>query len=239
MSEREKKPLYIGHRQRLRDEVFGNLTGIADYKLLEMLLTFALPRIDTKPLARTLLDKFGTLRDTLDANREDLLQVEGMGPRSTDLWELMRELRCRYAESAVHEKETLRNVFTVVEMARARMSGLPKEELWMALVDTRLRLVHWALVAQGTINATHFYPQEIIRESLRRHAWGIILVHNHPAGTGPSQSDIDITHKLIAAAEAVDLYLLEHIVVTSTNYFGLREEGIFPKLKAGTDAPPF
>lgn len=239
MSEHDEKPLYLGHRQRLREEVLNNRTGIADYKLLEMLLTFAQPRKDTKPLARALLEKYGTLREVMDADREDLLQISGLGPRSADLWELMRELRCRYAESAVREKETLRGVYPVVEMARARMSGLPREELWMALVDTRLRLIHWERVAQGTLNATHFYPQEIIRESLKRHAWGIILVHNHPTGTAPSQSDIDITHKLIAAAEAVDLYLVEHIVVTSNNYYGLREEGIFPQLLPALDEPPF
>ncbi len=219
-----------GHRKRLREEVFSNLRTAPEYKLLELLLTFVLPRKDTRPLAHALLERFGSIRMVLDASAEDLLSIPGLGKKTTELWDLFRELQARYVECPIVQGETLATVHNVVKMARARLGNAKIEMLWVAYVDTRLHLISWVPFAQGTLNAALFFPQEVIREALRLHAWGIILVHNHPGGSGASAQDIDITRRMDEAARATDLCLLEHIILINDDYIGLREEGILPPL---------
>ncbi len=232
MSETASRPSYIGHRTRLRKDVMGTLSSTADDRLLEFLLTFALPRKDTKPLARALLQRFGNLRGVLDADRDSLLDVKGLGSGCADFFELLRELHARYEEAPVFRGERLCDNATVAAMARARLSGLQIEELWIALVDTRLHLLAWLPVSRGSINAALVNTQEIIRLCLKHHAWGFILVHNHPAGGKPSAQDIAITQKVEEAARAAGFFLLDHLVIMDNNYCGLREEGFLPPLAA-------
>ena len=231
MPKESTSPLYAGHRERLREEVMGNLFRAADYKLLELLLTYAIPRRDTKPAARALLESFGSLRGVLDAGREDLLRIPGIGARSADLLELFRELRARYEHSPLIRGVKLCSNKNVADMARVRLAGLKTEEIWAALVDSGLHLIHWECVAKGSLDAAFVNTSEIIRLCLSRRAWGLILVHNHPAGGKPSAQDVCITQKLEAAAQAVGIYLLEHLIIMDNAYCGLREEHFLPPLR--------
>jgi len=230
MPKKPTQPLYTGHRERLRDEVLGNISHAADYKLLELLLTYAIPRRDTKPVAKALLDAFGSLRGVLDASRDALLEIPGIGLHTADLWELLRELRARYEELPLIRGTQLCNNKTVAAIARTRLSGLKNEELWIALVDTGLHLIRWECVAKGSLDAAYVNMPEIIRLCLTHRAWGFILVHNHPGGNGPSAQDVMITQKLEAAAQATGICLLEHLIIMDNVYCGLREEHFLPPL---------
>lgn len=240
MTANEKNSPNAGHRQRLREEVRRNPRDVAEYKLLEMLLTYVQPRKDTRQLAKRLLETFGNIRGVLDAGRDDLLRVQDMGPMAADLWGLLRELWARREETEPFQKEKLCDNFTVARLARARLRGLKEEEIWAALVDHQLYLIDWIQIAQGICNSTHFYPHKVVRECLLRRAWGFVLVHNHPGGTAkPSKADIEITTRMIHAAAAVNLHMVEHIIVTDTDYCGLRERGDVLPPQVATDLPPF
>lgn len=230
MSQEQNKPHYTGHRGRLRQEVLANLRATPEYKLLELLLTYVQPRIDTKPLAKELLRIFGNVRGVLDADTNELLAVKGMGQSSANFLALTREIWARYLETPLFTGEILSDNTAVAKMARIRLGGKKLEELWVALVDTRLKLVAWEKVSQGTINAAHFFPQEVVRMAIDKKAWGIILVHNHPGGSGPSIADIDLSKRLETNAEALGLKLLEHLIIIDNNYHGLRAEGFLPPL---------
>lgn len=230
MSQEENKPHYAGHRERLRQEVLANLRGSPEYKLLEMLLTYVQPRVDTKPLAKELLRVFGNLRGVLDADSNELLAVKGMGQTSANFLALTREVWSRYLETPLFIGEILGDNNAVAKMARVRLGGKRLEELWVALVDTRLKLVAWEKISQGTINAAHFFPQEVVRMAIDKKAWGIILVHNHPGGSGPSTADVELSKHLERSAEASGLKLLEHLIIIDNNYHGLRTEGFLPPL---------
>lgn len=226
MSSDKTEPLYLGHRERLRQEVISNLDRVPDARLLEHLLTYALPRRDTQPISRELMHTFGSLRAVLDADRSELLAVSGIGPRCADLWEVLRELRARYAESPVVHGQCLCDNKSVVQMARARLAGLKKEEIWAAFVDTGLHLLKWERLSTGTIDAAYLHAQEVVRLCLKYHAWGFILVHNHPAGGRPSAQDVNLSMQLEKAAEAVGIRMLEHIVIMDNTYCGLKEDGL-------------
>ena len=230
MQQEKTKPLYTGHRKRLSEEVLGNLSRTPDYKLLELLLTYSVPRRDMKPAAKAMLKAFGSLRGVMDAAREDLLEIPGIGAKPADLGELLHEIHARYEEAPLVRKVRLCNNKSVAAMARARLAGLKVEELWIALIDTGLHLIRWECVTRGTLNAAYVNIPEIIRLCLTHHAWGFILVHNHPGGGRPSAQDVTITQQIEAAANAAGICLLEHLIIMDNDYCGLREEHILPPL---------
>lgn len=234
MSTNAKQPYHTGHRERLREEVLQNLHMTQEYKLLELLLTYALPRVDTKPIARELLQEFGTLRGVLDARVEQLGRVQGIGPRCAELIVLMRELWVRYEAGAQVKKRILNSNKIVADQARARLRGLPREQLWAVYVDTRHRELSWKMFAEGTLDAAAYHQEEVLREGMMRHAWGFYLIHNHPGGSGPSREDIISTQRLIEATKGSGLKLIEHLIITETDYHGLREQKFLPSLEEET-----
>lgn len=231
MSTNTRQPFHTGHRERLREEVLQNLQSTQEYKLLELLLTYALPRVDTKPVARELLQEFGSLRSVMDARVEQLERIQGIGPRCAELIVLMRELWVRYEAGSQVKKRVLGTNKIVAGLARARLRGLPREQLWAVYVDTRLREISWKLFAEGTLDAAAYHQEEVLREGMMRHAWGFYLIHNHPGGSGPSREDIVSTQRLIEATKGSGLKLIEHLIITDTDYHGLREQKFLPSLE--------
>ncbi len=232
MSENRQTPLHCGHRERLKQSVIQNLRQASDVHLLEFLLTFAIPRRDTKPMAKELVRVFGNIRAVLDAERDEITSINGLGSHCADLWEVIRELRARYEECPVRRKLRICNNKTVAAMAKARLAGLKVEELWVVCVDSQLHLLSFEQLSRGTVDATHAYPQEVIRLCIKHHAWGFILVHNHPAGGRPSAQDVEISLKMEAAARSAGLCMLEHLVLMDDSYCGLRENGLISPLSA-------
>lgn len=231
MSSNAKQPYHNGHRERLREEVLQNLPGTPEYKLLELLLTYALPRVDTKPVARALLEEFGSVRGVLDARVELLSRVPGVGPRCAELMVLLRELWVRYESGPKKPKRLLKDNKVVAALARARLKGLPREQLWVVYVDTGQKELGWKLIAEGTLDAAAYHQEEVLREGLMRHAWGFYLIHNHPHGSGPSKADVLSTLGLIEATKGTGLWLIEHLVITDTDYHGLREGRLIASLE--------
>ena len=220
-------PHYHGHRERLRQRLLKDPSHLADYEILELLLAHALPRKDTKPLAKELLARFGTFRGVFTAGDEELLKVEGFGPGLAKFWRLLREFRARFTEAPVMERVVFNSPSVVAEVAMARLGGQPSEEIWLALVDTKNRLMAWERVSRGTVGQAPVYAREVLELALRHKAHGLVLVHNHPGGDpSPSDQDVQLTRKIARAARDLGMRLLDHVIVSEDDYFSFQSEGL-------------
>jgi DNA repair protein RadC len=198
---------------------------LADYEVLELFLGYALPRRDTRPLADELLRQFKSIRGVLDARPDELLHVEGFGPGMMVLWQVMRELLARHAVSPLRTREALATPQAVAAMARTRLAGCPHEECWLALVDTKNRLIAWTRLMRGGINAVSIHPRDVLEEALKRKASGIILVHNHPGGSAePSRPDAALTEELAQLAPRMGLRFLDHVIVTEGECYSITQK---------------
>ncbi|SIN69760.1 RadC family protein [Halodesulfovibrio marinisediminis] len=221
-----EKAHYHGHRKRLREKLNNDEQSLADYEILELVLGTVILRSDTKPLAKELLNRFGTLRGVLDAQDEDLLKLKGFGNSLVSHWKLLRELFSRYVESGLPKKKQLSSPAEVAEMARIRLGRKEKEEFWAAFLDNQNRLLSWERISTGTVNTTMIYPRELMEQALQRKASSLVIVHNHPGGNlTPSSPDIEITRHIVQAGRILGIRLLDHLIITADTYYSLKDEG--------------
>jgi DNA repair protein RadC len=221
-----KTPHYHGHRQRLRERLLRDPLELADYELLELLLGVVITRRDTKPLAKELLKRFGTLRGVMNARPEELRKVEGFGPALEAFWSLWREMWARVREAPVQERTSLTSPQEVAELAMARLGNSPAEEFWMVAVDNKNRLMGWERISKGTVDQAPVYVREVLAMALKRQASGIILVHNHPGGDPkPSAQDVELTKRLVSSSRDLGIRVLDHLVVTDGSYYSFQAEG--------------
>ncbi len=220
------KPHYHGHRDRLRERLRKDARQLADYEVLELVLGSVLARCDTKPLAKELLTRFGTLHGVLHARPNELRSVAGFGPALEAHWLLLRELMTRCLESPVRERAVLSGPAEIAAMARMRLGPLPHEEFWAAFLDNQNRLLAWERISTGTVNTTMIYPRELMEMALGYKASSLVIVHNHPGGNlSPSTPDIEITRQVIQSGRTLGIRVLDHIIVTEASFCSLREEG--------------
>lgn len=218
---------HLGHRQRLRERLNASPRSLADYELLELLLTYVLPRRDTKPLAKDILARFGTLDRALMADPAALRDIPGLGDAVVTFWTALRECLVRKSAAPLARRETFSSPEQVRELVRARLGGLTKEEFWIILTDTQNRLLRFEQVFRGTVDQTPAYPREILELALRHHASGVILVHNHPGGNpNPSRQDRELTATLSRLSSELGLRLLDHLIVAGDDFVSFRASGL-------------
>ncbi len=204
-----------GHRQRLKKRFIQAPQQIENYELLELLLGYGLVRKDTKPLAKKLLQRFGSIRAVLDARKEELEQIDGFGPGLWTLWQVIRECMARHAVSPLVEKEILATPVAIARAAQIQLAGASQEQCWIAFVDAGLRLLGWELLMQGGLDAIPLTPRDVLHVAFMRKAHGFILVHNHPGGSlRASRSDLILTEELRQLSPRVNIKFIEHIIIT-------------------------
>ena len=187
----------LGHRQRLREK-FENYEQDAflDYELLELILTYSIPRRDVKPIAKELMNRFHTFPGVMDARPEDLEQVPGLGQNSITLLKLIRSANVRY-------------------LART-MESLP-------LLNSPQLFADYTLGA-GTVDAVNIFPSEVARLALLCGAHSVVLCHNHPGGTFlPSRDDDAVTFDISKALASLGIVLLDHVIVSRFGYYSYRQ----------------
>ncbi len=223
MATMKQRPHYHGHRERLRERLGKAPRSLADYEIIELALAHALPRRDTKPLAKELLARRGSLRAVFQATGAQLTEVPGLGPGVEAFWTLLTEIRARVSEAPVAEKAVFSSPEAVAELAMARFGHLRTEEFWVALVDNKNRLLGWEKVSEGTVDQTAVYVREVLMLALRHQASGMILVHNHPGGDPrPSTQDLELTRRLARAGADLGIRVLDHLVVTEKEYYSFQ-----------------
>lgn len=222
-----KEEFNAGHRQRLRKRFLHDSAYMEDYEILELLLGYALPRRDTRKLAKGLLKHFGGLEGVASAPPQELEKIQGIGPGVVFFFRLLREFQARRAESPVRQRECLCTPQAVMDFARCRLEGCPHEEVWIATVDTGNRLINWERLHRGTVNASPFYPRDILEMALRNKATGFFLVHNHPGGSAQaSRLDVEATRHLEYLSKNLGIRFMDHIIVTESSCCSLRQDGL-------------
>lgn len=222
MTEKTAASPHAGHKARLRERFAKEPLALPDYEILEMLLGYAILRKDTKPLAKDLLARFGSLRGVLDARPVELRQAAGFGPGLEVFLRLLREVLARYVATPARERTRITDAATVARMARAQLAASPHEECWIALLDTQNNLLKWERLRTGDNNFVQISPREVLEVVLKAGAASFILAHNHPGGNiQPSAPDLEITAKIRTTATALDLHFLDHVIVTEQASYSL------------------
>ena len=223
--EMEDKPGYLGHRKRLRERFLKNgVEGMHDYEILELLLTYAIPRKDVKPYAKDLIKRFGSLSGVLDAGQKELEEVAKIGPISAALIRLVKGVCEAYLADKMKNKDVLSSPQAVLDFARVRLTGLPHEAFLAIFLNAKNRVLDYKIIQEGTVDRAVIYPRRIVEEALTYHAASIIFVHNHPSGDfQPSPEDKQLTFSLTEAARTIDLRVLDHIIVGKEGYFSFVE----------------
>lgn len=213
-----------GHRGRLRTRLLkAGRQGFADHELLELLLTYAIPRKDTKQLAKVLIEQFGSFAAVLDQPKERLLEIEGIGPQTSVFLSAIRASLTRYLEQKVEKARTISKPEDVAEFLRVHLGANQRECLMILCLNDANRLVHHDTVIEGTINRAPFYPREVIKTALIHNATGLIMVHNHPSGDPtPSENDHRITGMMEDLAKEFNIRFHDHLIVTPRNAFSLK-----------------
>jgi len=179
----EPKPHYHGHRARVRDRVLkAGIESLPDYELLELILFYAIERIDTKPLAKRLLERFGTLGDIFAAEAEQLREFE-IDQRTLVLFRAMRESGRRLAERKVKDMPVLTNWQQLIDYCHAALAHEKTEQFRILFLDRKNVLIADEVQQRGTIDHTPVYPREVVKRALALNAAALILVHNHPTLT--------------------------------------------------------
>ncbi len=219
---------YLGHRQRLRDRFArAGFDGFAAHEALELLLTYAIPRRDTKPLAYALIDRFGSLQGVLAAAEADLCAVPGIGPSAATLIGMMLPLMRLYQLGETSEAPVLAAGEALSSYCRALMLGERYERLWLLALDPAGKLLLKTLISSGDEGETAVYPRLIVAALLRCGAAGAVLCHNHPGtDAAPSQADRDMTRALQALLVPLGIRLLDHVIVADRSVFSFRGGGL-------------
>jgi DNA repair protein RadC len=221
------EPGHLDHRRRMRERLFtAGPEALADYELLEMVL-FAVPRIDTKPLAKALIARFGSFAAAIAAPRAELLAVDGMGDGAVAALKVVHAASLRLLKAEVKDLPILSSWDRLMAYLHAALARETVEQVRVLFLDNRNRLIADVIQARGTVNHTPLYPREVVRRALELQAAAVILVHNHPSGDpSPSRADIEMTREMATAAKALGLALHDHVIVGNGRWVSFRQEGL-------------
>ena len=211
----EGTPHYWGHRDRLRARFLeAGADALSDYELLELLLFRVLPRRDTKPIAKALIEAFGSLAEVMAAPDARLKKIDGFGDASLTEFKVIHAMVSRMLRSAVKKRPVLSSWSTVLEYCRTAQAFADREEFRVLFLDKRNQLIADEVQQTGTIDHTPVYPREIVKRALELASTAVILVHNHPSGDPtPSRADIQMTQQIISVAQPLGISVHDHIIV--------------------------
>ena len=211
----EAAPHYHGHRERLRTRFReAGAEAIADYELVELVLFRAIPQRDVKPLAKQLIDKFGSFAEVISAPEKRLAEVKGLGEAAITELKLVQAAASRLARGQVKARTVLSSWSSVLDYCRAEMAFSDKEQFRILFLDKRNQLISDEVQQTGTVDHTPVYPREVVKRALELSATAIILVHNHPSGDPtPSRADIQMTQSIVEIAKPLGISVHDHIIV--------------------------
>jgi DNA repair protein RadC len=221
-------PHYAGHRKRLRARFLkGGADALPDYEMLELVLFLALPRRDAKPLAKALIEKFGSFADTIAADHKALKEVPGVGDTVIAALKTVEGAALRLSRQRLIGKPVLSHWQALLDYLHASMAYGGNEQFRILFLNKKNMLIADEVQQKGTVDHTPVYPREIIKRALELHATAIIMVHNHPSGDPtPSKADIDMTKEVQSAGEKMGIVLHDHVIVARDGSTSFRSQGL-------------
>jgi DNA repair protein RadC len=222
------QPHYTGHRERLRERFrAAGSDAVSDYELLELVLFRALVRRDVKPLAKSLIARFGSFGEVISAPWPLLAEVDGLGDAAITEFKVIEAAACRIARGEVRRRPVLSSWAAVLEYCRTAMAFAEKEQFRILFLDKRNQVIADEIQQTGTVDHTPVYPREVIKRSLELSATAVILVHNHPSGDPtPSRADIDMTKQIADVAKPLGIAVHDHIIVARDGHASLKGMGL-------------
>ncbi len=220
------KPLYLGHRERLRTRFLSdNGASMPDYELLELILTYAILRRDVKDEAKKMIAHFGSFANVITASEEKLAEY-GLSQNTIVLFKIISVAFKRI--TTPHLKESNNTLYTefdyVLDHCKASVLNADVEEFHIMMLDKQLKLIEDKLIQRGGIDEVPVYPRDVVKQILDSHATAVVLYHNHPSGNcQPSSADIHITQKIIEALAPLKIKVCDHIIVSKDNYFSFHD----------------
>nr|WP_306302895.1 DNA repair protein RadC [Aureimonas sp. AU40] len=204
-----------GHRDRLRDRFAeAGAVALADYELLELVLFRSIPRRDVKPIAKALLQRFGSLEDVLNAPTHLLQEMDGMGRSSALDLRIVAALLQRAMRSGIRSREVLSSWSAVIDYCHAAMAHETREQFRVLFLDKKNTLIADEVQQTGTVDHTPVYPREVIRRALELSASALVLVHNHPSGDpAPSNADIEMTKIIVDTCRPLGIVVHDHLII--------------------------
>ncbi len=213
-----------GHRRRLRTRFLkDDGASFHDYELLELLLFGAMPRVDTKPIAKALLKRFGGFAAVVSAAPRELRAVPGIGEAAVVALKSVRAVALRLAREEAMARPVLASWDRVLAYCRSALAHEKTERFHLLFLDRKHQLIADEVQQSGTIDHTPVCPREVVKRALDLGASALILVHNHPSGDPtPSRADIDLTSDLIASASALGISIHDHLIIGRSGHVSLR-----------------
>ncbi len=221
---------YLGHRQRLKARFLSDGgKAMPDYELLELLLTFAIPRRDVKPLAKTLIARFNNFAGVINADLQDLMAVSGVKENTAIMLKMIAQgaKRMAWQQLKAADEAVIADYDAMIDYCRTAMAYNEVEEFRVIFLNSKFRVIAEETQQRGTINTVAIHPREVIKSALDNGAAAMIMVHNHPTGiVTPSQADISVTKTIRDAAKNCGIELFDHIIISKNDYFSFRDRGV-------------
>ena len=219
---------HAGHRKRLRERADKTgLTGFQPHEVLELLLMETIPRKDVNPLAHALIEHFGSFSAVLDAAREDLMQVDGVGERTADHLSSLPHLFAYYSQDRWERSSpTLVTPGQACEYCISMFGRQREESFGIVCLDAQRSVIARQILSRGTVDEAPAYPRMVAEAALRYHAHSVIMVHNHPSGMlVPSEGDLAVSEQIGRALAALEIHLVDHVIVAGPRAVSLVQAG--------------
>ena len=219
-----KKPHYHGHRDRLREK-FRNkgADSLAEYEILELLLFRSIPRRDIKPLAKQLLNEFGSIAEVFAASSQRLSAFKGLGHSAVTDLKLIHAAANAMTADRIRDRTILSSWSAVLDYCRTTMAFSDVEQFRILFLDKRNCLIADEVQQTGTVDHTPVYPREIAKRAMELAATGLLLVHNHPSGDPtPSRADIEMTKIIMDTLKPLGVQVLDHIIIARDGHSSLK-----------------
>ena len=230
--------LHQGHRERMRERIAQQgFESLADHEALEVLLYLTTPRKNTNVMAHALLKRFGSFSRVLDAEEEELCKVEGVGPATARMLHLMPEICKYYTRCRASEENCLRTTEQLAEFLKSKFLGADRERALLMALDSRKRVRAAVWLREGTSDRVSLDIKNVVAAAIKGGTDAVVLCHNHPNGMAmPSREDLQATENIVRALGLVNVHLLDHFILTDTEYFSMRDANRLPiyDFKTGT-----
>ena len=221
--------IHKGHRQRLKDRFLREgLDNFEELYVLELLLYYCIPRVDTNPIAHALLDHFGSLTAEFEATPEELKRVPGIGDNAATFLALIPQVGRFYQIKRAQSGDILHTISQCGNYLVPYFYGRENETVFLLCLDAKCKVLACKLVGEGSVNSANIPIRRVVEIALNTNATTVVLAHNHPSGLAlPSHDDIQTTLRLAKAMEAVEITLADHIVVADNDFVSMAQSGYY------------